>query len=143
MTSLHLPSNRRKIILEMNLLQALYISSFKSIFQFIYTTSVIEQFAHCQCLYQYLNVSQEIDTFFFRKCGSVSMGKISYFNWDMISLSSFRKKKTKTWHVYVLSPLTTWLPHPHLFSSKTKIRNTVNFYFYVYLFWTVYFLSFP
>lgn len=131
MTSLHLPLNRRKTILEMNLLQALYISSFKSIFQFIYTTSVNEQFAHYYCLYQYLNVSLEIASLFFRECGSVSMGKISYFNWDVINLSAFRKKKK--WHIFVLSPLTTWLPHSHLFSSIMKILNTVNFYFYLYL----------
>lgn len=51
----------------------------------------------------------------------------------MINLSPFRGKKKKR-HIFVLSPLTTWLPHSHLFSSKTRILNTVNFYFYLYLF---------
>lgn len=52
----------------------------------------------------------------------------------MINLSSFREKKNQTCHVPVLSPLTTGLPHPHLFSSQTRILNIVNFYFFVYLF---------
>lgn len=40
MTSLHLPLDRRKTILEVNSLQALYISCFEVIIQLIYTRSV-------------------------------------------------------------------------------------------------------